>query len=78
MEAWLVSVKIGLDKKAQKTNMSINSENLMKILGLGMDLTKPFEYLLATGNLRSKTGEIKLIGFKKIVFISVLFFTLFA
>lgn len=78
MEAWLVSVKIGLDKKAQKTNMSINSENLMKILSLGMDLTKPFEYLLATGNLRSKTGEIKLIGFKKIVFISVLFFTLFA
>ncbi|KAK1332849.1 LOW QUALITY PROTEIN: hypothetical protein QTO34_006380 [Cnephaeus nilssonii] len=56
MEAWLVSVKIGLDKKAQKTNMSINSENLMKILSLGMDLTKPFEYLLATGNLRSKTG----------------------
>lgn len=59
MEAWLVSVKIGMDKKAQKTNMSINSENLMKILSLGIDLTKPFEYLLATGNLRSKTGEIR-------------------
>lgn len=59
MEAWLVSIKIGLDKKAQKTNMSINTENLMKILNLGTDLTKPFEYLLATGNLRSKTGETK-------------------
>lgn len=59
MEAWLVSIKIGLDKKAQKTNMSINPENLMKILNLGTDLTKPFEYLLATGNLRSKTGETK-------------------
>lgn len=57
MEAWLVSIKIALDKKAQKTNVSINSENLMKIFNLGTDLTKPFEYLLATGNLRSKTGE---------------------
>lgn len=57
MESWLVSIKIALDKKAQKTNVSINTENLMKIFNLGTDLTKPFEYLLATGNLRSKTGE---------------------
>ncbi|KAM6178697.1 DNA-directed RNA polymerase I subunit RPA2 isoform 1-T1 [Rhynchocyon petersi] len=56
MEAWLVSVKIALDKRAQKTNVSINTENLMKIFNLGTDLTKPFQYLLATGNLRSKTG----------------------
>ncbi|KAI5930653.1 DNA-directed RNA polymerase I subunit RPA2 [Manis javanica] len=56
MEAWLVSIKIAIDKKAQKTNVSINTEHLMKIFTLGTDLTKPFEYLLATGNLRSKTG----------------------
>lgn len=59
MEAWLVSIKIALDKRAQKANVSINTENLMKIFNMGTDLTKPFEYLLATGNLRSKTGEIK-------------------
>lgn len=59
MEAWLVSIKIALDKKAQKTDVSINTDNLMKIFNLGTDLTKPFEYLLATGNLRSKTGEIQ-------------------
>ena len=59
LEAWLVSIKIAIDKKSQKTNVSLNSENLMKIFSLGIDLTKPFEYLLATGNLRSKTGEIK-------------------
>ena len=59
MEAWLVSIKIALDKRAQKANVSINTENLMKIFSMGTDLTKPFEYLLATGNLRSKTGEIK-------------------
>nr|KAF6448390.1 RNA polymerase I subunit B [Rousettus aegyptiacus] len=56
MEAWLVSIKLAIDKKAQKTNVSLNNESLMKIFNLGTDLTKPFEYLLATGNLRSKTG----------------------
>jgi hypothetical protein len=59
METWLVSIKMALDKKAQKTNVSLNTENLMKIFSMGADLTRPFEYLLATGNLRSKTGEIK-------------------
>ena len=58
-----MSIKIVIDKKSQKTNVSLNSENLMKIFSLGLDLTKPFEYLLATGNLRSKTGEIKYMGF---------------
>ncbi|XP_037663578.1 DNA-directed RNA polymerase I subunit RPA2 isoform X2 [Choloepus didactylus] len=56
MEAWLVSVRIALEKKAQKTSVSVNTENMMKIFTMGTDLTKPFEYLLATGNLRSKTG----------------------
>lgn len=62
MENWLVSIKIALDKRAQKTNVSINNENLLKIFSMGSELTKPFEYLLATGNLRSKTGKIKQIG----------------
>uniref|UniRef100_A0A8C5V7K7 DNA-directed RNA polymerase subunit beta n=1 Tax=Microcebus murinus TaxID=30608 RepID=A0A8C5V7K7_MICMU len=56
MESWLVSIKIAFDKKAQKTNVSVNTDNLMKIFSLGSELTKPFEYLFATGNLRSKTG----------------------
>ncbi|XP_006499088.1 DNA-directed RNA polymerase I subunit RPA2 isoform X1 [Mus musculus] len=56
MENWLVSIKIVLDKRAQKANVSINNENLMKIFSMGTELTRPFEYLLATGNLRSKTG----------------------
>uniref|UniRef100_A0A6J0UTI0 DNA-directed RNA polymerase subunit beta n=1 Tax=Pogona vitticeps TaxID=103695 RepID=A0A6J0UTI0_9SAUR len=57
MEGWLQSIKIVLDKKAQKSNITtINSENMMKILGMGNDLTRLLEYLLATGNLRSKTG----------------------
>lgn len=59
MENWLVSIKIALDKRAQKTNVSINNENLLKIFSMGSELTKPFEYLLATGNLRSKTGKMK-------------------
>uniref|UniRef100_A0A8C2S2A5 DNA-directed RNA polymerase n=1 Tax=Capra hircus TaxID=9925 RepID=A0A8C2S2A5_CAPHI len=62
LEAWLVSIKIAIDKKSQKTNVSLNSENLMKIFSLGIDLTKPFEYLLATGNLRSKTGVTPVDG----------------
>ncbi|XP_053239407.1 DNA-directed RNA polymerase I subunit RPA2 isoform X1 [Podarcis raffonei] len=56
METWLQSVKIALDKKAQKSAMTINAENMMKILGMGTDITRMLEYLLATGNLRSKTG----------------------
>uniref|UniRef100_G1QM83 DNA-directed RNA polymerase subunit beta n=1 Tax=Nomascus leucogenys TaxID=61853 RepID=G1QM83_NOMLE len=56
LEGWLVSIKIAFDKKAQKTNVSMNTDNLMRIFTMGIDLTKPFEYLFATGNLRSKTG----------------------
>ncbi|XP_066552524.1 DNA-directed RNA polymerase I subunit RPA2 [Amia ocellicauda] len=56
MMAWLHSVKIVIDKKAQKGYTTINSDSLMKMFNLGMDLTRPFEYLLATGNLHSKTG----------------------
>ncbi|XP_034283448.1 DNA-directed RNA polymerase I subunit RPA2 [Pantherophis guttatus] len=56
METWLHSVKLALDKKSQKSNITITSENMIKILGLGIDLTRVLEYLLATGNLRSKSG----------------------
>uniref|UniRef100_A0A8C8SUU6 DNA-directed RNA polymerase subunit beta n=1 Tax=Pelusios castaneus TaxID=367368 RepID=A0A8C8SUU6_9SAUR len=56
MEAWLLSVKVALDKRAQKTNITINSENMMKLFSMGIDVTRPIEHLLATGNLRSKTG----------------------
>lgn len=57
MEAWLQSIKIAFDKKAQKSHVTLNSENLMKIIGMCTDLTRLLEYLLATGNLRSKTGN---------------------
>lgn len=57
MEAWLVSVKMALEKKSQKSNVILNSESMMKIASMGADLTRMFEYLLGTGNLRSKTGR---------------------
>ncbi|MGH0147295.1 UNVERIFIED_CONTAM: hypothetical protein FKN15_010207 [Acipenser sinensis] len=56
METWLQSLKIALDKKMQKSNITLNVESLMKLFNMGLDVTRPFEYLLATGNLRSKTG----------------------
>ncbi|XP_041043934.1 DNA-directed RNA polymerase I subunit RPA2 [Carcharodon carcharias] len=56
MEFWLQSIKLALDKKSQKGTIQINSENLMKVFNLVPDLSRPFEYLLATGNLRSKSG----------------------
>ncbi|XP_062979996.1 DNA-directed RNA polymerase I subunit RPA2 [Elgaria multicarinata webbii] len=56
MEMWLQSVKFAFDKKAQKSHLTINSESMMKVLSMGTDLTRVFEYLLATGNLRSKSG----------------------
>ncbi|KAL6486965.1 hypothetical protein MHYP_G00035910 [Metynnis hypsauchen] len=55
MTGWLVSVKLALDKKTQKGG-GLNTENLSRIFNLGTDLTKAFEYLLATGKLLSKTG----------------------
>ncbi|XP_030303816.1 DNA-directed RNA polymerase I subunit RPA2 isoform X2 [Calypte anna] len=56
LESWLQSVKFVLEKKTEKADTSINADSLMKAFGLATDFTKPFEYLLATGNLRSKTG----------------------
>uniref|UniRef100_A0A4W3IYD8 DNA-directed RNA polymerase subunit beta n=1 Tax=Callorhinchus milii TaxID=7868 RepID=A0A4W3IYD8_CALMI len=56
MTWWLQSIKFAMDKKNQKGAFPMNSENLMKALSMVGDLTRPFEYLLATGNLHSKTG----------------------
>ncbi|KAE8280355.1 DNA-directed RNA polymerase I subunit RPA2 [Larimichthys crocea] len=52
LAGWLVSVKLLFEKKCHR----LNTENVMKIFNLGTDLTRPFEYLLATGNLSSKSG----------------------
>ncbi|KAM9316988.1 LOW QUALITY PROTEIN: DNA-directed RNA polymerase I subunit RPA2 [Gastrophryne carolinensis] len=56
IEGWLVATKTTLNKKAQKGNLVLNSETIMKVFTSTSDLTKPCEYLLATGNLRSKSG----------------------
>lgn len=56
MAAWLVSVKLSFDKRGSRLSGGWSAENVMKIFNMGTDLTKPFEYLLATGNLNSKTG----------------------
>lgn len=56
LSAWLVSVKLAMEKRGHRLSSSWTSENMMKILNMGTDVTKPFEYLLATGNLVSKTG----------------------
>lgn len=56
MNAWLVSVKLACDKRGNRLTSGWSPENMMKIFNMGTDLTKAFEYLLATGNLNSKTG----------------------
>ncbi|KAM6916058.1 DNA-directed RNA polymerase I subunit RPA2 [Xenentodon cancila] len=56
MTAWLTSVKMAFVKRGAKLSGAWTDENVMKLLNMGSDLTKPFEYLLATGNLHSKTG----------------------
>lgn len=57
MTGWLVSVKLVLDKKSQRVG-GLTSDNLTKVFNMGTDLTRAFEYMLATGNLVSKTGII--------------------
>lgn len=57
MTAWLVSVKLSFDKRGSKVcARGWSTESVIKMLNMGSDVTKPFEYLLATGNLNSKTG----------------------
>ncbi len=59
MAAWLVSVKLSFDKRGSRLSGGWTAENLIKIFNTGTDVTKPFEYLLATGNLHSKTGMVE-------------------
>ncbi|XP_037533679.1 DNA-directed RNA polymerase I subunit RPA2 [Nematolebias whitei] len=56
LTAWLVSVKLSFNKRGSKVTGSWSTENMIRMLNLGSDVTKSFEYLLATGNLHSKTG----------------------
>uniref|UniRef100_A0A8C7QA41 DNA-directed RNA polymerase subunit beta n=1 Tax=Oncorhynchus mykiss TaxID=8022 RepID=A0A8C7QA41_ONCMY len=56
MAAWMVSVKLSMDKRAHRLTGGMSSDNLVKMFNMGSDVTHPFEYLLATGNLTSKTG----------------------
>ena len=53
----MVSVKLSCDKRGSRLlSAGWSPENAMKIFNMGTDVTKAFEYLLATGNLNSKTG----------------------
>uniref|UniRef100_A0A671TQH9 DNA-directed RNA polymerase subunit beta n=1 Tax=Sparus aurata TaxID=8175 RepID=A0A671TQH9_SPAAU len=56
LAAWLASVKLSFDKRGSRISGGWSAENVIKIFNMGTDLTKPFEYLLATGNLNSRTG----------------------
>uniref|UniRef100_A0A3Q3GCL8 DNA-directed RNA polymerase subunit beta n=1 Tax=Kryptolebias marmoratus TaxID=37003 RepID=A0A3Q3GCL8_KRYMA len=56
LTAWLVSVKLSFDKRGSKLSGGWSTENVIKMLNTGSDMSKAFEYLLATGNLHSKTG----------------------
>lgn len=58
MEAWLIAVKSNFVKKGRK-GAAWTTDDMMKILHHAGALTKPFEYLLATGNLSSKTGMVR-------------------
>ncbi|XP_022087163.1 DNA-directed RNA polymerase I subunit RPA2-like [Acanthaster planci] len=58
MESWLQNVKLTILKKANNSasNFILTKANLDNVLKTVSDLTRPMEYLLATGNLVSKTG----------------------
>uniref|UniRef100_A0A8B9VX25 DNA-directed RNA polymerase subunit beta n=1 Tax=Anas zonorhyncha TaxID=75864 RepID=A0A8B9VX25_9AVES len=56
LENWLQSVRFVLEKRTEKADININADSLIKAFSMTADVTKAFEYLLATGNLRSKTG----------------------
>ncbi|XP_040285570.1 DNA-directed RNA polymerase I subunit RPA2 [Bufo bufo] len=56
MEVWLLGAKLTLEKKSQKSVLSLSTENMMRIFSSTTDITAPCEYMLATGNMRSKTG----------------------
>ncbi|CAL1577099.1 unnamed protein product [Knipowitschia caucasica] len=53
---WMGTVKMSMEKRGSRLNTALTNESMMKILNMGTDVTKAFEYLLATGNLVSKSG----------------------
>ncbi|XDV50722.1 hypothetical protein PO909_019738 [Leuciscus waleckii] len=55
MAGWLVSFKRVLEKKSERLG-ELTTNGLTKIFNMATDLTSAFEYMLATGNLQSKTG----------------------
>lgn len=55
MAGWLVSFKRVLEKKSERLG-ELTTNGLTKIFNMATDLTIAFEYMLATGNLQSKTG----------------------
>ncbi|XP_068597291.1 DNA-directed RNA polymerase I subunit RPA2 [Brachionichthys hirsutus] len=56
MASWLLSVKLCFDRKPGRQSEEVSPESMLKMFNMGTDLTKAFEYLLATGNLSSKSG----------------------
>lgn len=55
MAGWLVSVKLAMDKRSEKLGV-LSMDTLTKTFNMATELTKAFEYMLATGKLQSKTG----------------------
>ncbi|XP_051928915.1 DNA-directed RNA polymerase I subunit RPA2 isoform X2 [Hippocampus zosterae] len=56
MWAWLLSIKSAMAKRSNRLKGGWTAENIIKMFNMGSEVTKPFEYLLATGNLSSRTG----------------------
>ncbi|XP_075920649.1 DNA-directed RNA polymerase I subunit RPA2 [Petromyzon marinus] len=57
MEGWLMGAKFSFDKRVQRHgNIPLTMDSIAKVLTSVSDLTRATEYLLATGNLASKTG----------------------
>lgn len=57
MAAWLIGAKLNLIKRGRKATVW-TTDNVMKVFHSTTALNKSFEYLLATGNLNSKTGLV--------------------
>lgn len=60
MWVWLLSIKLAMVKRSNRLKGGWTVENIIKMFNMGSEVTKPFEYLLATGNLSSKTGQRRL------------------
>ncbi|KAK7499458.1 hypothetical protein BaRGS_00009433 [Batillaria attramentaria] len=60
LESWLLSVKMGLERvmknKSSKSGFVLNAASMTEATRFCSSLTRPMEYLLATGNLASRSG----------------------